>query len=292
MHRSRRPYWFGARVFRTLAGGLLTTLALLAVALVAVAYLAVAGLAGADSEAPFRPGKTRVGPAYPLFDGPRNVSLRYRFGGTEPLDIRIRVIRAANGRTAQTWVERDREPGVRHRRRWNGIDGRGKAARGGRYRFRLAPLGSTREWQVGSFVLRDHVYPVGGPHSRRGAIGEFGAPRSGGRTHEGFDVLADCGTPLRAARGGRVQRAGYDDVLYGWYVLIDGRKTGRDYFYSHLLRNHHLGKGDRIRTGERIGEVGRTGNARATPCHLHFELRGRDGPIDPKPSLRRWDRWS
>ena len=258
----------------------------------AVALAAIPAVARAESGASFQLSKARVGPAYPLFDASRNVSLRYRFRAARPLDIRIRVIKASNGRTVRAWVERDRQPGIRYRRPWNGINGRGKAAPGGRYRFRLAPLGSSREWRVGSFVLRDHVYPVDGPHSGRGAIGEFGAPRSGGRTHEGFDVLADCGTPLRAARGGRVKRAGYDDVLYGWHVLIDGRKTGRDYFYSHLRSNPHLGKGDRVHTGERIGEIGRTGNARTTPCHLHFELRGRGAPIDPEPSLRRWDRWT
>ena len=42
---------------------------------------------------------------------------------------------------------------------------------------------------------------------RRGAIGEFGAPRSGGRTHEGFDIVAPCGAGLVAVRGGRVPGA-------------------------------------------------------------------------------------
>ena len=45
----------------------------------------------------------------------------------------------------------------------------------------------------------DHVFPVQGPHGTRGPIGEFGAPRDGGRTHEGFDITAACGT--RAGRG-------------------------------------------------------------------------------------------
>ena len=43
-----------------------------------------------------------------------------------------------------------------------------------------------------------HVFPVQGPHGVRGAIGEFGAPRSGGRIHEGFDIVAACGTELVA----------------------------------------------------------------------------------------------
>jgi murein DD-endopeptidase MepM/ murein hydrolase activator NlpD len=38
--------------------------------------------------------------------------------------------------------------------------------------------------------------------------------------------------------------------------------------------------------------VGRTGNARSTECHLHFEIRAGGEPIDPEPLLRRWDRYS
>jgi hypothetical protein len=49
-----------------------------------------------------------------------------------------------------------------------------------------------------------HVFPVRGPHGERGPVGEFGAPRDGGRIHEGFDILAACGTELRgSARWGR-----------------------------------------------------------------------------------------
>ena len=62
----------------------------------------------------------------------------------------------------------------------------------------------------------------------------FGAPRSGGRVHEGQDLPSPCGTPLIAARGGRVQATGYSDALYGYYVLIDGLATRRDYFYAHM----------------------------------------------------------
>ncbi len=75
---------------------------------------------------------------------------------------------------------------------------------------------------------------MAGAHSTRGCIGEFGAPRSGGRTHEGFDLVARCGTPLVAAANGRVRRVGYDPVLYGHYVTIGGAGEGRSYFYAHM----------------------------------------------------------
>ena len=176
-------------------------------------------------------------------------------------------------------------------RSWNGVDRRGRAAPDGRYEFRVGPRGRDDRY-AGRFELHGHVFPVDGPHSDRGPVGEFGAGRNDGRTHEGFDILADCGTPLVAARGGRVRKAGYDARLYGNFVLINGRKSDEQYFYSHLLEPSPFDKGDRIRTGDRLGRVGQTGNAASTPCHLHFELRRSGRPIDPEPELRRWDRWS
>lgn len=137
-----------------------------------------------------------------------------------------------------------------------------------------------------------HVFPVQGPHWTRGPIGEFGAPRDGGRTHEGFDVVAACGTPLVAVRDGRVRRAGFDPVLYGNYLLLHGEDEHRSYFYAHLRRPPAVHRGERVFAGERVGRVGRTGNARTVGCHLHFEIHVDGNPVDPEPSLRRWDRYS
>jgi len=131
---------------------------------------------------------------------------------------------------------------------------------------------------------------VAGLHSVRGYTGEFGAPRSGGRTHEGFDIVAACRTPLLAAATGRLVRAGYDPVLYGNHLLIHGQGERRSYFYSHLIRPAAVRRGDRVWAGQRVGAVGKTGNARTVGCHLHFEIHRRGRPIDPKPALDRWDR--
>jgi len=142
----------------------------------------------------------------------------------------------------------------------------------------------------GGTAFHGHVFPVDGPHLTRGAIGEFGAPRSGGRVHQGFDVVAACGTPLVAVRGGRVLRAGYDPVLYGNYLLIHGEGERRSYFYAHLPRPSPRHRGERLYTGQRVGAVGKTGNARTIGCHLHFEIHVHGHPVDPGPSLHRWDR--
>jgi murein DD-endopeptidase MepM/ murein hydrolase activator NlpD len=137
-----------------------------------------------------------------------------------------------------------------------------------------------------------HVFPVAGPHGTRGAIGEFGAPRDGGRTHEGFDIVAACGTPLVAVRSGKVLKAGYDPVLYGNYLLIHGEGENRSYFYAHMPRPALVHRGENVWTGESVGEVGETGNAITVGCHLHFEIHVHGVPIDPEPSLRRWDAYS
>jgi murein DD-endopeptidase MepM/ murein hydrolase activator NlpD len=175
---------------------------------------------------------------------------------------------------------------------WDGITASGKAARDGEYRVFVKPQGNPAQ-PAGRFVLHGHIFPVRGPHGTRGPIGEFGAPRSGGRVHEGFDVTAKCGTPLAAVRSGRITHRGYDPVLYGNFVEIKARKERRSYFYAHLPKPADPRKGDLVKTGERIGRVGRTGNARDVPgCHLHFEIHRHGDSIDPEPELREWDRYS
>ena len=203
----------------------------------------------------------------------------------------IRIVRLRDDRVARGFVDRRSVPGRTHRQRWGGLTSTGRAAPDGHYGVFVGRRGH-RLRRVGGFAFHGHVFPVRGPHGTRGAIGEFGAPRSGGRTHEGFDVTAACGTPLVAARGGRVLRTGFDPILYGWFVLVGGLKERRNYFYAHLRRRPSARPGEQVRTRQSIGEVGRTGNARATPCHLHFELRRAGVPFDPEPALRRWDRFS
>lgn len=170
--------------------------------------------------------------------------------------------------------------------RWGGLTAAGRVAANGRYAVRLDGA------LLGVFGFHSHIYPIRGPHADRGGIGVFHAPRSGGRIHEGYDVNAACGTPLVAARGGRVRKSTYDPVLYGNLVIIRGRRTHRDYWYAHLRSTPRFAKGDRVPTGRRLGEIGATGNAASVGCHLHFEVRARGRPIDPAPLLHAWDSWS
>ncbi|CAN5183204.1 hypothetical protein BH20ACT16_BH20ACT16_06060 [soil metagenome] len=182
-------------------------------------------------------------------------------------------------------------PGSAQRVEWDGRAGAGEVAPNGRYRMRVSALDGTAR-NAGRVELRSHIYPIRGRHADRGPAGQFGVGRNGGRTHEGFDVNGACGTPVVAARGGVVTRADHDPVLYGNIVIVRGERTQRNYWYSHLLRTTRPRIGDRVSTGQRIGSIGATGNARTIGCHLHFEIRSKGRPIDPAPELHRWDGWS
>jgi murein DD-endopeptidase MepM/ murein hydrolase activator NlpD len=217
-------------------------------------------------------------------------------------DLRIDVVNSA-GEVVQTFYRNDVAPGTPTSIRWDGTTSEGRPARNGAYSFQIGPQGSTAAARRGSasstaltlsFSLYGYAFPVLGPHEFGMSAGRFGAARSG-HTHQGQDVMAECGTPLVAARGGRVQYAGFERNA-GNYLVIDGKGTGVDFMYAHLAEPSPLQTGDTVRTGQPIGIVGETGDA--TACHLHFEMWSTPGwyeggsPFDPLPYLERWDRWS
>ena len=141
-------------------------------------------------------------------------------------------------------------------------------------------------------VVERPRFPVVGPHVYTDS---FGAARSGGRTHMGQDIAAAEGTPLVAPWKGRVVDAGYGTGA-GYYIVIRGSGTGRDYVFYHLRQGSiRVRSGQSVRTGQRIGDVGNTGNSFG--AHLHFEIWqgawfGGGRAIDPLPDLRRWDAYS
>ena len=104
------------------------------------------------------------------------------------------------------------------------------------------------------------------------AYGEAAAAFGGGRGHQGQDVFAECGTPLVAARGGKVEFKQFQSRA-GNYLVIDGARTGVDYAYMHLRDPALVDKGDKVTTGQLIGYVGDTGPRLRLPP----PLRGVDG---------------
>lgn len=248
-----------------------------------------AGIAAAGGDGVFEVTRTQVKPKQAYFGAQKRPTLRYRFQSAgEKRRVTVRVINVRSKKVVGRWTEPHASPGL-HRRSWSGARRSGKMAPDGRYAFRIDSPGYGSAFG-GRFRLHNYTHPIVGRHGTRGAVGKFGAPRSGGRTHEGFDVTAPCGTPLEAARAGRVEKRGYDPRLYGNYIRVDARKSPIDYFYAHMQGPARAGTGDRVKTGQVLGKVGVTGNAAGTPCHLHIELRSSGRLVDPEPKLRRWDR--
>ncbi|MDQ3722846.1 MAG: peptidoglycan DD-metalloendopeptidase family protein [Actinomycetota bacterium] len=261
------------------------------VAVVAAAALTPGDEAGSSAPPEFRILDARVIPRHAYFAG-RPVAITFSVAAPAAVALQVDVVRDKTDQPVRRLAPPAlAAPGVVQRIEWDGLTGGGEVAPGGSYRIRIRGTDG-RVRRGGAFTLRSHTHPVRGRHADRGPIGRFGVARSDGRTHRGFDVNAACGTPLVAARGGHVVRAGFDPVLYGNIVIIRGERTQRDYWYSHMKHTTRLRVGDRVRTGKRIGSVGATGNARTIGCHLHFEIHSRGRPIDPAPELRAWDRWS
>jgi peptidoglycan LD-endopeptidase LytH len=109
----------------------------------------------------------------------------------------------------------------------------------------------------------------------------WGAPRSGGRKHEGVDMIADKGTPIVAVVDGFAQQS--TNVLGGNTIEFTGA-DGNRYYYAHLDSWASLGQ---VVAGTVIGYVGQTGDAQESVPHLHFEIHPGGGPaVDPYPTVR------
>lgn len=103
-----------------------------------------------------------------------------------------------------------------------------------------------------------------------------------GRPHEGLDIAAGEGEPIRAVRSGRVAFAG-NRGTYGLTVIID-HGGGLTTLYGHASELL-VQEGEWVREGQVVARVGSTG--RSTGPHLHFEVRVNDVPYDPLVCLKR-----
>lgn len=254
-------------------------------------FLAIAAvLLAAPASAPaFTIQSADASPSKAYFDGPDPIEVSFRFADPAPSDVTVRV--ESRGRAVRTIELRQLQPATDHVVEWDGLTDARKPAPDGRYAIRIGPSGG-RLGTVGRVSLRGHRYPILAPHGFRGAVGRFRAARNGGRWHHGFDVLARCGAPLVAVRGGTVIVERFDGALDGHYLIIRGRKENQTYRYSHLPRESALDVGDRVRTGDPVGVVGKSGNAASAGCQLHFEIKRGGRFTDPELQLRAWDRYS
>lgn len=105
--------------------------------------------------------------------------------------------------------------------------------------------------------------------------------------HEGTDVFAAFGTPVRAPADGTLRRS--QGAVGGLAVYVT-EPNGTFYYLAHL-RGYAPGQssGQRVKVGDVVGYNGDSGNAVGGSPHVHFEVHPRGGgPVDPKPYLDRW----
>jgi murein DD-endopeptidase MepM/ murein hydrolase activator NlpD len=233
--------------------------------------------------------RASVSPNESFTDSADGVRVEFRIAGSAPADVTIRVV--GSGEEVRRIELPGVQPGADKAVKWDGLNNGGIPVADGNYRVLVGVAGGG-EKEAGSVALHGHFFPVRGPHGTRGSVGDFNAPRDGGRRHKGFDVVASCGTPLAAAVTGTVVKRAYDRKLDGNFIVIRGLGEQRKYWYAHMVHPSGFRKGDLVHVGQIVGHVGRTGNARTVGCHLHFELHLRGRPIDPQPYLRAWDRYS
>ena len=140
----------------------------------------------------------------------------------------------------------------------------------------------------------DNVFPVPLPHEVSFADSWHACRDGCSRKHKGNDLMAEEGVPAVAVEAGTIAKVDdTDDGLGGLTVWLLG-DSGVAYYYAHNSQNL-VAEGQRVARGQMIARVGRTGNARTTPPHIHFQINvcGRLSSaepcaVDPHPYLSRW----
>ncbi len=120
--------------------------------------------------------------------------------------------------------------------------------------------------------------------------------RAGGaRLHEAIDIMAPRGTTVVAAAPGRIEKLFRSDAG-GNTIYVRSQDGETIYYYAHLDKYAQgLKEGQRVRRGQRLGEVGSSGNASEEAPHLHFAVLQTTGDaawwepahaVNPYPLLR------
>ena len=133
---------------------------------------------------------------------------------------------------------------------------------------------------LGAVKGKARSFPISNPAPDKEISSTFGPRRDPllgtPAMHAGLDFRAPAGTPIRAGGAGTVVVAGWNGG-YGKMVEID-HGNGLHTRYAHMS-SIAVAKGDKIKAGEVVGQVGSTG--RSTGPHLHYEIRRDGAAINP-----------
>jgi Peptidase family M23 len=258
-----------------------------------------------DKPATDRPARRRRRPARPrgtlltsfevgrkhVYMHGRPARIRFTLSGRRSVQVRLHVLSATDRSRVATVDLGERAPGE-HTATFTGLEA--GVLPEGTYLLHLAGRGLRRAPTASSTAdveFSHHAFPIAGSYDWGGEGARFGAKREG-HSHQGQDLAAAEGTPVVAPRGGLVEAVQYQAAGAGHYVVLDGDDEDHDYVFMHLKSGSiTVEEGDRVRTGQAIGEVGNTGSSSGP--HLHFEIwvggwfTGGE-PIDPLPLLQSW----
>ncbi|HKJ35203.1 MAG TPA: M23 family metallopeptidase [Solirubrobacterales bacterium] len=223
--------------------------------------------ASSDATKQARMRRTEASPRRAFADSGRKARFDFKLAGKKTRTLVVKVKKLSDGKTRRRWRLKDVEPGETQTVTWGGKTRKGGFSRQGKHVFKVYEPGKGKTDMSEAngkkrFRFYRHRFPIRANHT-------YGDGFGAGRGHQGVDIFAKCGRSLRAVRGGKVEVRAHHGAA-GRYIVIDGHGTDRDYVYMHMQRRKRPQVGDRVKTGEKIGFVGETGNA--SGCHLHFEV--------------------
>lgn len=153
-----------------------------------------------------------------------------------------------------------------------------------RHRVSLAKLAATNAIPDPNLVVVGTTLRIPGgwhcPVPGATFVDDFGYRKPNGRIHEGIDLFAPPGTPVRAPVSGKLERV--RGSRGGKQFFLEG-DDGVVYIGTHM--DAFAGQAGRVRAGDVVGRVGNTGNARSTSPHLHFEMEHEGRDVNPYARL-------
>ena len=211
------------------------------------------------------------------------------FGEKGPRVIALQSALAKAGVSVRGGIDGDYGPGtsaaVMDFQRMAGLRVTGKVDDETAARLGLGRQDAPRAVDPGTVQLQ--VFPVQG---RCAFTDSWLAPRSGGRTHQGVDIIAPQGKAVYAVTDGTISKVytDYPGSLAGNGVRLS-QPDGTYYFYAHMVSlAPGIQLGTAVRAGQVIGYVGSTGSSATN--HLHFEIHPRGGAaINPYPLVKAID---